>query len=79
MHDAAGAALVLHLAGSDGVTLLSAPGAAATLGAPWFLAILAAARAAAPGVPHAAVLDCGAAPGLALAALRAGLRDLVLD
>ena len=82
VHDAAGAALVLRLSGSlpgPGVTLLSAPGAAATLGAPWFLAILAAARAAAPGVPHDAVLDCAAAPGLALAALRAGLRDLVLD
>ena len=79
VHDAAGAELALHLAGPRGVTLLSAPGAAATLGAPWFLAILAAARAAAPGVPAVALLDCGDAPGHALLALRAGLRALVLD
>lgn len=79
VHDAAGAALALALAGPRGALLLSAPGAAAFLGAPWFLAIAAAAAAAHPGVPHRAVLDCGDAPGHALAALRAGLRELVLD
>ncbi len=78
VHDAAGAAMALSLAGSRGVLLLSAAGAAGSLGVAWFLAILDAARAARPDVPHIAVLDCGDAPGHALAALRAGLRDLVL-
>lgn len=79
VHDAGDAALALSLAGPRGVLLLSAPGAAGSLGAPWFLAILAQARAAHPEVVHGAVLDCADAPGHALAALRAGLRDLVLD
>ncbi|TCZ63694.1 hypothetical protein [Roseicella aquatilis] len=79
VHDAAGATLALRLAGGRGVLLLSAPGAAGSLGPAWFLAILGAARRAAPGVPHRAVLDCADAPGQALAALRTGLHDLVLD
>ena len=54
-------------------------GRRAFLGPAWFLAIVAAAAAAHPGVPHRAVLDCADAPGQALAALRAGLRELVLD
>lgn len=78
VHAAAEAALALALAGERGVLLLSAPGAAGFLGPAWFLGIVAAARAAAPGVPHKAVLDCADSPGQALGALRAGLRDLVL-
>ena len=49
------------------------------LGPAWFLAIVAAARAAMPGVPHKPVLDCADAPGQALAALRAGVPEVVLD
>ncbi|MCB4821556.1 hypothetical protein [Roseicella aerolata] len=79
VHDAAGAALALALAGPQGALLLSAPGAGGFLGAPWFLAIIAEAAAAHPGVPHKAVLDCADSPGHALAALRAGLREVVLD
>lgn len=79
VHDAAGAVLALSLAGPRGALLLSAPGAAGSLGPPWFLAIAAAARAACPLVPQTPVLDCADAPGQALAALRAGLRDLALD
>ncbi|GAA0567297.1 hypothetical protein GCM10009416_01640 [Craurococcus roseus] len=70
-----------------GVLLLSAPAAAGNIGAAWFLALVAQAAegldAAAPGErpppPHWAALDCGNAPGFALAALRAGVRLLVLD
>ena len=79
VHAAAEAALALALAGARGVLLLSAPGAAGFLGPGWFLAILHAARTAAPGVPHKAVLDCADSPGLALAALRAGVAEVVLD
>ncbi|MBL6454412.1 hypothetical protein JMJ55_03685 [Belnapia sp. T6] len=79
VQDAAGAALALALAGPRGVLLLSAPGAAENLGAAWFAAILEAAAAANPGVPHRGALDCSAAPGHALVALRLGLRLLVLD
>jgi len=77
VHGAEQARAALAAAGPRGLVLLSAPGAAAWLGAPVFLAIVAA--AAVPGVPCRAVLDCGADPGHALAALRAGCRTLVLD
>jgi hypothetical protein len=74
VHSAPQARAALELAAPGGVTLLSAPGAAAALGAPWFLAIT-----AGTVPPSLAVLDCAATPGHALAALRAGLRALVLD
>jgi hypothetical protein len=78
-HSAAEAAAALGLAGPAGVLLLSAPGAAAWPGARILAAMVARAAAEHPGVPHAAALDCGAAPGLALDALRQGWRLLVLD
>jgi hypothetical protein len=62
-----------------GVVLLSAPGAAAWPGARVVAAMVEAATRAHPGVPHGAILDCGAAPGLALDALRRGWRGLILD
>ncbi len=74
----AAAALAAVPAGR-GVRLLSAAGAAGSLGAAWFLGIVSLAAATHPGVPHWAALDCGAAPGQALAALRAGARRLILD
>ena len=79
VHRLAEAAAALAAAGPGGVLLASAPGAAGSLGAPWFLALVRAAAAAHPGVPHQALLDCADAPGLALAALRDGARLLVLD
>ncbi|MBV1798001.1 hypothetical protein [Siccirubricoccus sp. G192] len=83
VHSVAQAAAALAAAGQGGVPggvlLLSAPGAAGSLGAPWFLAMIADAATAQPGVPHRAALDCGDAPGQALAALRAGARLLILD
>ena len=61
------------------VCLLSAPSAARTGGVFWWRALIEAARAGAPNVPMIDVLDCGTAPGLAMAALRAGQRHLVLE
>ncbi len=80
VHDAAGAERALTLAGEGGVILLSAPGAAGSLGAAWFLALVRGAAERAPRrAAHRAALDCGDAPGHALAALRAGARLLILD
>ena len=71
------------LAAADGlgaaVTLRSAPGAAAYLGASVFRDMMAEAALAFPDVPHIAVLDCGNDPGLALNALRHGIKALRLD
>jgi hypothetical protein len=59
------------------VTLLSPPDAAATLGPLGGRARREAAREAATA-PMADILDCGAAPGYAMAALRCGCLFLVL-
>ena len=61
-----------------GLTLLSAPGAAGTLGALWWAGLV---RDARRGWPLLAIddrLDCGAAPGRVLEALQCGLRHFVL-
>lgn len=84
VHDAAGMELALAAAGEmlpAGLTLplLSAPGAARWLSPHLFLAMVERARAAAATTPYLPVLDCGTAPGHALAALRAGCPALVLD
>lgn len=76
---AAEAAAALALAEGRDVLLLSAPGAAGFLGAGGWRALVAAAARQAPGAPFRDALCCAAAPGLALAALRAGCRLLVLD
>jgi hypothetical protein len=60
------------------VTLLSAPGAAAYAGCGWWQALLRALRNECPQAAVADLLDCGEASGQALAALRIGLRHLVL-
>ena len=56
------------------VTLISAPGAAAYTGPLWFAEVVAQASAGHPEAKVSAILDCGEAPGLVLAALRAGLK-----
>lgn len=66
-------------AGRD-VCLLSAPWAGRYAGVAWWRAMLAAARAATPCAPDGRdLLDCGAAPGAAMAALRHGQLGLILD
>lgn len=80
VHTPGMARAAVALAGPRGVLLLSMPAAAGSLGAAWFLALAAqAVEGLREPPPHWAVLDCGDAPGYALAALRAGLRVLVLD
>lgn len=59
------------------VTLLSPVDAAATLGPLWWHALITDARARATA-PLADILDCGAAPGHAMAALRCGCMALIL-
>ena len=60
------------------LTVLSFPGAAGSAGASWFHALVRAGSADYPDVPVTAVLDCGGQPGHALAALRVGVRHLLL-
>jgi hypothetical protein len=61
------------------VMLLSAPGAASYAGCLWWRELIAAARSLHPGTPALDLLDCAAAPGHAMAALRVGQRLLRLD
>ncbi len=56
------------------VTLASAPSAAAYVGPQWFAEVIASAAATHPEVRVSAILDCSKAAGLALAALRQGLK-----
>ncbi|MCX8133537.1 MAG: hypothetical protein N3D18_06170 [Roseococcus sp.] len=73
-HAAAEVAQVLALAGDAPLRFLSAPGAAGFLGVAGVRALLEAGGGWGRGV-----LDAGDAPGHALAALRAGFREVVLD
>ncbi len=61
------------------VTLRSAPGAQAYLGAQVFRDMIAEAAAPYPATEVTAVFDCGKDPGLALGALRHGLKVIRLD
>lgn len=63
------------LAAADGepCRLHSPPGAAGQHGVGWWLALVRILGEEFPGRPFEAVLDCGDAPGLALAAIRAGV------
>ncbi len=70
--------VALACATGRGLTLLSAPGAAGTLGALWWAMLMRDARHAWPLLAIADRLDCGAAPGRVLEALQCGLRHLVL-
>ncbi len=56
------------------VTLASAPGAAAYVGPQWFAEVVACVATEYPEVRISAILDCGTAAGLTLAALRQGLK-----
>jgi hypothetical protein len=81
IHSLADARIALAAAHETGrtVRLLSGPGAAAALGPPVFRAITQAARAEWPEVDAEIVLDCGGDPGLALAALRHGIKYISVD
>lgn len=76
VHSLAQAVAALAAAREAGVTvrLVSAPAAAATLGALAFRDMIAAAEGGMSGSSAGAVLDCGDAPGLALNAMRHGIK-----
>lgn len=80
VHDLAQARTVL--AAAEGltaeITLASPKDCALTHGPSWFRLLLAQAEAEYPNLRITGVLDCADAPGLALAALREGLRHIVL-
>lgn len=81
VHTLAETCAALQAAAETGtrLTLLSPPGAVHSLGIGYFLAMIEAARRQTPSsVESLAVLDCDAAPGLALAALRAGAEAVLL-
>ena len=59
-----------------GVTLVSAAGAGGYAGPLWFMALVDAARHDHPEIAVAAVLDCADEAGTALAALRAGVKQV---
>ncbi|MFN3460182.1 MAG: hypothetical protein ACK4ZN_04140 [Oceanibaculum sp.] len=59
------------------VTLLSPPGAAGTMGAGFWQALIEAAAGERPGSRFTALLDCGPWPGFAMAALRQEVKGLV--
>jgi hypothetical protein len=79
VHGREHAAWALRIAAGRPVLLVSAPGAALNAGPGWFKAVLDQAAAAHPGARLDAALDCAAAPGAALAALRAGFKLVVFD
>jgi len=58
------------------VTLVSAESAAGNAGPLWFVELIKAAEEEFPNAKFTAVLDCGDAPGYALAALRAGCSNI---
>jgi hypothetical protein len=76
VHGAAELAPILAL--GRRFTLLSAPGAALYAGCAWWRALAEAARARAPDLLAADILDCADAAGRALAALRLGQTFVVL-
>jgi hypothetical protein len=61
------------------VFLLSAPGAAASVGPAWFAAVAASAAVGSSDTPIDPIFDCGSMPGYALAALRHGLKTIRYD
>jgi len=61
------------------VLLLSAYGAAGSVGPAWFAAVIDTAKAAYPEASLEGLLDCAGTPGYALAALRQGLKRIRYD
>ncbi|MCA3278516.1 MAG: hypothetical protein ING10_04515 [Roseomonas sp.] len=79
VHGRAQAEWALRIAAGRPLLLLSAPGAALNVGPGWFKAVLDQAAAEHPGSTFIAALDCAAASGAALAALRAGFKLVIFD
>ncbi len=81
IHSRAEARAALDLARSSQAALIleSPPSAAGQYGVGWWLALVEPLAKDFPDVTFEAVLDCGAAPGFALEALRAGVPWVRLD
>ncbi|MCC7016805.1 MAG: hypothetical protein IT564_06340 [Rhodospirillales bacterium] len=81
VHDLGQAKAALKAARERGlrVSLVSAQGAAAALGPAVWREMVAEAARAEPGALEDAILDCGRDPGIALAALREGVRAIAAD
>ncbi len=77
--DGARLALTASAERGDKVVLLSAEGAALYAGPAWFRELRILLEAEFPEVIADAILDCGNAPGAALAALRCGVKTISLD
>lgn len=80
VQDLAQARLALRLAAARGLAVgfLSPPDCARIHGAPWFLQLIALAGGRHASALRDHALDCGAAPGLALEALRHGAATIIL-
>ena len=61
------------------VVLLSAPAAAASMGAAWFLALISQTRERYPDADIQAALDCADYAGYAMAALREGMKTVIFN
>lgn len=61
------------------ILVVSMPGAGAYAGAGWWQAVLSKAAETVPEAAMTAVLDCGERPGPVLAAVRAGVSDVLVD
>lgn len=79
IHSLDHARAALSAAAGAPVVLESPPAAAGNLGVGWWREVLRLTAAEFPGTPFEAVLDCGDAPGHALAAIRAGVPAIRLD
>jgi hypothetical protein len=77
--DQARAALAALVPEDGPVLLESPPGAAGWEGIGWWLGLIERVVAEHPAFTLTAVLDCGDSPGLALAAIREGVRGIRLD
>jgi len=73
------AALQAARANGDAPTLVTPPNAASLYGAGYLGALQARAQAEFPDVAFRLVVDCGDAPGHALACLRAGVKLISMD
>jgi hypothetical protein len=72
------AALGAARACGQAATLISPPAAASLMGTGWWRELIAVARTEFPDVAFEAVLDCGPAVGLALAAIRCGAAPIMV-
>lgn len=79
IHDLEQGRAALAAASGRPVELVSPPGAALFHGVGWWKALAAILRAEFPDASFTARLDCGPAPGLALAALRVGVTHVAVD